>query len=494
MKQNIGILFPNQLFETIPFADTVKKIYLLEEFLFFKQFNFHKQKIAFHRASMKAHEAVLISKGFEVKYIESTGTDSDIRNLLDSLKQEDTEICIHYIDPTDVWLSRSINKGQDGFKSSFIRYENPSFLSTVEDLSSFFKKDKKSFFQTTFYKQQRKKWNVLLEEDGSPQGGKWTFDTENRKKYPKGKTPPVVFYPDPSAEWKEAVDYVATHFPNNLGSVGATPIYPTTQKDAHTWFEQFLVYRFHEFGAYEDAIVKEELILNHSILSPLINSGLLLPQYVVEKALEFAEKENVPINSTEGFVRQIIGWREFIRGMYHCKGNISRTTNFFGFDKKIPQSFYDGTTGIVPIDSVIKKTLQTGYCHHIERLMVLGNFMLLCEFDPDEVYRWFMELFIDAYDWVMVPNVYGMSQFSDGGFFATKPYVAGSNYLKKMSDYPKGEWQATWDGLFWRFLNKHQDFFKKNPRSSMLINTFNRMSEEKKLSHLDNAEAFLKNL
>jgi len=180
--------------------------------------------------------------------------------------------------------------------------------------------------------------------------------------------------------------------------------------------------------------------------------------------------------------------------MYEAKGSFSRTKNFWGFERKIPASFYDGTTGIVPVDETIKQVLKTGYCHHIERLMVLGNFMLLCEFDPDEVYRWFMELFIDAYDWVMVPNVYGMSQFADGGLFATKPYISGSNYLMKMSDHKKGDWQPAWDGLFWRFMHVNRDFFLKNPRLGMLVRTFDKMSDEKQQNHLQNAEDFLETL
>lgn len=252
--------------------------------------------------------------------------------------------------------------------------------------------------------------------------------------------------------------------------------------------------RFHEFGDYEDAIVQNESILNHSVLTPMLNTGLLGPQKILDQALKFAQREQVPINSTEGFVRQIIGWREFIRGMYECKGGQSRTTNFWNFSRKIPDSFYDGSTGIVPIDETIKKVLKTAYCHHIERLMVLGNFMLLCAFDPKEVYRWFMELFIDAYDWVMVPNVYGMSQFADGGLFATKPYIGGSNYLKKMGDYDNGEWQATWDGLYWNFIDAHQDFFTSNPRLSMMVRLWQKMDAEKRETHLKNAAAFLEKL
>ena len=253
-------------------------------------------------------------------------------------------------------------------------------------------------------------------------------------------------------------------------------------------------YRFQDFGFYEDAIVQKESYLNHSILSPLINSGLLQPIEVINKTLIFAQKNKIPLNSLEGFIRQIIGWREFIHGMYLYKGRFSRTQNFFNFTRKIPKSFYDGTTGILPIDETIKKVLKTGYCHHIERLMVLGNFMLLCEFDPKEVYKWFMELFIDAYDWVMVPNIYGMSQFADGGTFATKPYLSGSNYLKKMSNYPSGDWEKIWDGLFWRFVGIQEEFFKKNPRASMMHYSFQKMDEDKKKTHLNNANEFLKSL
>ncbi|WP_223813557.1 FAD-binding domain-containing protein [Polaribacter sp. IC066] len=159
----------------------------------------------------------------------------------------------------------------------------------------------------------------------------------------------------------------------------------------------------------------------------MLNVGLITPKNIVEQSIIFAKTNNIPINSLEGFVRQIIGWREFMHGIYESRGSDERTRNFWGFTKKIPKSFYDGTTGIYPIDETIKKTLETGYCNHIERLMVLGNFMMLCEFDSDEVYRWFMELFIDSYDWVMVPNVYGISLFADGGLMATKPYISGSN-------------------------------------------------------------------
>ncbi len=490
----VGILFPHQLFSEHPILKDCDDIYLVEEQLFFKQYAFHKQKIAFHRASMKAFEQLLSKTKTSVHYISSHEALADIRKLIPAIHQEHQPEELHIINPTDDWLLQRIEKSCASLDIVPIIHENPLFLLSSEELPPFFRADKSSFFQTTFYKQQRKRLNLLLENDDSPVGGKWTFDTENRKKYPKKKTPPKVNFPDSSHLWEEAVDYVKKHFPNNLGEFSQNPIYPFTHEQAQAWFEEFLKTRFEEFGAYEDAIVMDESILHHSLLSPLINIGLLLPEEIVEKSIAFAEKTAIPINSTEGFIRQIIGWREFIRGMYECKGGYSRTRNFWGFKRKMPKSFYDGSTGILPFDHTIKKVLETGYCHHIERLMILGNFMLLCEIDPNEVYQWFMELFIDAYDWVMVPNVYGMSQFADGGLFATKPYIAGSNYLKKMSNYPNGSWQETWDGLFWRFIHTHRDFFEGNPRLSMMVHTLEKMDESKREKHLKTAEAFLNSL
>lgn len=491
MKKNVlNIIFPHQLFAESPLIENGGEVVLIEEYLFFRQYRFHKQKIAFHRATMKRYAHYLEEKGVKVRYIASDEERSDIRLFLEELAgQSITEI--HVIDPVDDWLEKRIRKGA---KDMMLKVsESPLFLNTTDELSTFFRKDKKSYFQTTFYKQQRKKREILLDAAEQPVGGKWTYDTENRKKYPRGKTPPAIRHPETNEFWKEATEYTEKHFKNNPGQLREDPIYPISQREAEAWLDQFLEVRFHDFGAYEDAIVKAQTFLNHSVLSPLINVGLLLPQYVLDQSLAYAEKKKVPVNSTEGFVRQIVGWREFMRGMYLAKGGYSRTKNFWNFKRKIPGCFYDGTTGIDPVDDTIQKVLETGYCHHIERLMVLGNFMLLCEFDPDEVYRWFMELFIDAYDWVMVPNVYGMSQFADGGTFATKPYIGGSNYIRKMSDYGKGDWQETWDGLFWRFIGQHQEFFKSNQRTSMLYHSYQRMSGEKRKQHLKNAEEFIKN-
>ena len=222
---------------------------------------------------------------------------------------------------------------------------------------------------------------------------------------------------------REARDYVRQQFPDAIGS-DRPFLYPTDHSSAKRWLEGFLHERLAKFGDYEDAISQRHRVLFHSVLTPMLNIGLLTPAQVVAAVMPFAE--TVPLNSFEGFIRQVIGWREFIRLVYRRHGGAQRSRNFWGFSRPMPDAFYDGSTGIPPVDHVIRQVLQSGYCHHIERLMVLGNFMLLCELHPDAVYRWFMELFIDSYDWVMVPNIYGMSQHADGGLMTTKPYLSGS--------------------------------------------------------------------
>lgn len=488
----VSLVFPHQLFEksSLPFDEG--EVYLVEEPLFFTQYNFHKQKLAFMRASMKFYENFLKEKGVKVWYISCQQKESDIRELFPRLSKEGvTEV--HCIDPTDDWLRQRLKSSGSEYGVSLKMHSSPLFMNSRREIENYFA-DKKRFYHADFYTDQRKKRKLLLEGDKKPLGGKWSFDAENRKKYPAGKNPPRLRFPEQNDYYQEAVTYVEKNFGDNHGSLSNKPLYPVTHESAVGWMENFFAERFTEFGPYEDAMVAGESILHHSVLSPLLNNGLLTPQQVLDAALQYSSKNEIPLNSLEGFVRQIVGWREFIRAMYELKGREERTLNFWGFYRKIPDSFYDGTTGIDPVDIVIKRVLKTGYCHHIERLMVLGNFMLLCEFDPDEVYRWFMELFIDAWDWVMVPNVYGMSQFADGGLMSTKPYFSGSNYLMKMSDFPKGDWQRTWDGLFWRFMDQHRDFFGKNPRMGMLLRTLEKMDEEKREAHFSNAENFLNQL
>lgn len=492
MPKPVTIIFPHQLFQHHPALTQGRIVYLVEEWLFFRQYTFHKQKLVFHRASMKFYESWLQENGFTVNYIETTVPENDIRQLVEKLAKQHVSD-IHIAAVADDWLLKRIEEACTKHKIKLQIYDSPAFINTPHTVEDYFNK-KKKYFQTDFYTWQRSRRNILLDKDGKPLGGKWTYDAENRQKFPKKEKVPAIQLPAENKFVSEARQYVEQHFPHNYGDINSPGLFAVTFSDAENWLDDFLTNRFEKFGIYEDAIVAEEAILHHSVLTPMLNTGLLQPQQILDKALAAGKEFNIPLNSLEGFIRQIMGWREFIHIVYAREGSRQRSTNYWKFKRKIPQSFWTGTTGIDPIDITIKKVLQTGYCHHIERLMVLGNFMLLCEFDPDEVYRWFMEMFIDSYDWVMVPNVYGMSQFADGGLMTTKPYISGSNYLMKMSDYAKGDWQPVWDGLFWRFMHVHRNFFLSNPRLGMLVNSFDKMPPEKQQLHLNNAENYLQNL
>lgn len=490
--KSITLIFPHQLFEKHPAISINRDIFLVEEFLFFRQCNFHKQKLHFHRASMKAFESFLVSQQFNVNYINAFQKHSDIRQLIPFLTLNGVTT-IHLCETDDSWLTSRLKQQCLKHNIELIFHPSQLFINSQDEILAWFANQKR-YHQTDFYIHERKKRNLLLDENRKPLGGKWTFDSMNRKKFPKNDVPPFVQFSEQNLFHKEAADYVEKHFSSNIGQLSQHFVYPTTYEESKLWLQQFLQQRFYAFGDFEDAISVRHTILHHSVLTPMMNVGLISPQTIVEEAIRYANQNNVSLNSLEGFVRQIVGWREFIRGLYHQVGTQQRTQNYWGFKRKIPTSFYQGNTGIEPVDHVIKQVLKTGYCHHIERLMVLGNFMLLCEFDPDEVYRWFMELFIDAYDWVMVPNVYGMSQFADGGLMATKPYISGSNYILKMSDFSKGEWTEIWDSLFWRFMHVHRDFFLQNPRLGMLVRQWDKKPDEKRNQVVMKAEMFLKSL
>ena len=481
----ITLIFPHQLFKNHPAVASGREIQLIEDSLFFGNdphwpAAMHQQKLMLHRASMKAYAAELQAAGHHVRYIESAERPA--------LPPETREI--HLADPADDVLMRRVKRLAGRHGAKLVVHASPNFLSPPEFLAAHIASKKKPFM-AKFYEAQRKRMNVLLETDGTPVGGKWSFDTENRAKLPKAHVPPREPFTGPNDFTREAADYVTRKFPDNPGSLKHFR-WPVTRKAAEAWLDQFIDERLENFGLYEDAISTKYATLYHSAITPALNIGLLDSQDVINRVM--ARSGTVPMNSLEGFIRQVIGWREFMHGIYRHRGTEIRNGNFWNFDRPLPRSFYDATTGIPPVDRVIRQLLDDGYCHHIERLMVLGNFMLLCRIRPDDVYRWFMEMFVDSYDWVMVPNVYGMSQFADGGTFTTKPYLSGSNYILKMSDEPKGPWCQIWDGLFWTFIGDHTPFFLKNPRLSMMARSWEKMTPEKQEAHRSAADSFLAEL
>lgn len=484
---SVALVYPHQLFAENLAVQGVDHVILVEDPLFFKQFSFHRQKLILHRASMQKYAARLRATGKIVQTIEASGLNHS-RDIAAHLARQGFQHA-QMVEPCDDWLSRRISNGLAEHGVALTVLPDPSFLTPEPIIQEFDLQNKRLFF-TKFYIDQRKRLGILLEEDGTPTGGTWSFDQENRKRLPSHVVPPYIHPSQENSYVIEARNYVAQNFPDSIG-LDIDFRYPIDSEAATEWLEAFISERLAGFGDYEDAISKEHDFLFHSLLTPMLNIGLLTPQQVVDAAL--LQADSIPMNSLEGFLRQVIGWREFMRLGYLTRGREMRTRNFWGFTRRIPASFYNGTTGIEPVDTVIRRVLRHGYCHHIERLMILGNFMLLCEFDPNEVYRWFMELFIDSYDWVMVPNVYAMSQYADGGGITTKPYLSGSNYVLKMSDFRKGEWCSTWDALYWRFVSRNQEFFSRNPRLAQTAHLARRMGDKME-HHLRVADEYLASL
>ena len=258
---------------------------------------------------------------------------------------------------------------------------------------------------------------------------------------------------------------------------------------ALAWWDHFKMNHFKWFGDYEDAIESKSAFLFHSGISSLMNIGLLTPKEIVSDAVGCLD--DIPLNALEGFIRQVLGWREFIRGIYDTYNDDQQSLNFWGATNQLTDAWYQGNTGHLPLDDAIKSTTKYAYSHHIIRLMVVGSTMMCYDIHPQEAYRWFMEMHVDGSDWVMGPNVFGMSQFSDGGIFATKPYLCGSNYIRKMSHYGRGDWCDIADGLYWRFIDKHSDFFKNNYRMRMAVSTLAKMQGEKRTKLMVAADQFI---
>lgn len=479
-----ALVYPHQLFAHRAWMQPATRVYIVEDPLFFTQLSFHRQKLMLHRASMRWYADQLRSELPEVVYV-SAAELKHTREIVDRLVIDGVTQC-RVVDPIDDYLTRFLENACSRSKIELQMVEDPHFLTPKSRIEEHVRNKEKLFF-TQFYIEQRKRLSVLLDAHGKPEGGKWSFDTENRRKLPADVEPPDWDRPQVDDYATEAQRYVRSQFPNAPGD-DLPLLYPHTQRQAAAHVRQFVHERLERFGDYEDAISTRSPFVYHSVLTPALNIGLVSPSDVVETAIE--QKDSVPMNALEGFVRQVIGWREYMRLVYETLGRSQRTSNYWGHRQDVPSSMLQATTGIDPLDHTLRTVRRYGYCHHIERLMVLGNFMLLTEMHPSAVYRWFMEMFIDAYDWVMVPNVYGMSQYADGGRITTKPYISGSSYILKMSDHRKGPWCAVWDALYWRFIDKHRAFFESNPRMRVMTGQLDRMGE-KRTHHIRVAETFL---
>ena len=466
-------------------------IFMAEDYQLCTYEKHHKLKILLFLSAMRSYAENLKNNKFKIEYqkIENKEFKDDYLKKLKKIINSKNIKEVSSFEIEDKFFEKKITLflKKENIKWNIV--QTPMFLNSRNDFKNYLKKSKKPFM-ATFYKDVRKKSGILIGSDANPIGGKWSFDEDNRNKLPKNITIPKfpkIGETNNTKKLKPIIEKLFSDHPGNTDNFW----FATEYEDVLKILNFFIKEKLNLFGDYEDAVNQQNNVLFHSTLSPYINLGLITPELVIKKVLEFHKKKKIRLNSLEGFIRQIIGWREFMRGIYQSYSNEMETRNFFKQNRKMKKSWYEGNTGLPPLDYSIKNAVDYGWSHHIERLMILSNIMNLCEIKPTIVYRWFMEMFVDSSDWVMVPNVYGMGLFSDGGIFATKPYICGSSYFMKMMDFKKGDWCNTMDGLYWRFINRNRNFFLKNPRLSMMVRIFDKMKNERKKLILSEAEKFI---
>ena len=489
MKKKIFVILGNQLFNPSFFLKFKKDhIFFLSEDLGLCTYEkHHKQKILLFLSAMRSFRDELEKNGFEVIYKKIEDNDFE-EAYTAKLKKLIKEMGINSVSIFEIEDKPFEKKFLFELKNVKLNYlSSPMFLTSRAEFKNYLSNTKKPFM-ANFYKLQRKKNNFLVDEDDQPVGGKWSFDEENRKKIPKEFDFPENIESEETKHTKYLKKIIEEKFEDHVGSTDNFWIC-TTREEAWKKFYHFIENKINLFGDYEDAVDQRDNFLFHSSLSPLMNMGLITPGEVVEKLKKIIKK--VKINSLEGYFRQIVGWREFIKGVYQNYDDKFEKSNFFNHKRFMKKSWYDGTTGIFPLDYSIKNASKYAWTHHIERLMIQSNIMNLCEIEPSNVYRWFMEHYMDSSEWVMYPNVYGMGLFSDGGVFSTKPYICGSSYFRKMMDFKKGEWCDILDGLYWRFIENNRDFFGKNPRLSMMIRVLDKMKQERKNKIINLANKFI---
>ncbi len=491
MSSNTSLLvvFGNQLFDVRhlpPPSDA--DVFMAEDLGLCTYVRHHQQKIVLFLAAMRAYADELRASGYRVHY-------RQLDMASDSSYEDTMKACIdgggysrlvHFEIEDKPMEDRVIEfASTNGLDRAEIR--SPMFICSRHEFQSF-ASGRSRLVMAEFYKAQRLRMNVLVDAEGRPDGGRWSFDTENRKKLPRSVEPPAPHWPAHAEHVAPVVDLVREYFAHHPGDAGEFR-WPTTRAQARAWLDDFLENRLDQFGPYEDAMTTRSTIVFHSALTPMLNLGLLTPHEIVERAIE--QKDRIPLASLEGFVRQVIGWREFVRGIYREFGEQQEQQNFWSHERELTDAWYEGNTGIPPLDDTIRTALRLGWTHHIPRLMVAANLMTLCEIRPAAAHRWFMEMYVDSSEWVMGPNVFGMGLYSDGGLFATKPYICGSNYIVKMSDYGKGPWCDVVDGLYWRFIDKHRAFFSSNPRLALMPRALDRLSSERRGRIFDAADGFL---
>ena len=461
----------------------------------------HKKKIAFIFSAMRHFAKELAGDGYQVDYIKLAQEPSSFFEELKKAVKRHRADKVVVTFPGEWRVYEGMQHWADRLGIEVEVRDDERFLCTLEEFGAW-AESRKSLRMEFFYREMRKRYDVLMDGD-KPEGGAWNYDSENRKPPKEGLSVPTPYQGQIDDITREVMDLVAERFADHFGDL--EPFYfALNHEQAKYALDKFIAERLATFGDYQDAMVEGQPWMFHSHLAFYLNCGLLDPLECIQAAEEAYQKGRAPLNAVEGFIRQIMGWREYIRGIYWLKMPAYKEKNFLQAKRKLPSFYWDARTPMNCLKQCVKETKENAYAHHIQRLMVLGNFALLAGIHPQEINEWYLLVYADAYEWVELPNVTGMILFADGGYLASKPYAAGGAYINRMSDYCKncvynvnektGEKACPFNYLYWDFLDRHQDKLKGNPRLGMMFKNLARMDSEQKQKIKQSAQTFLDNL
>lgn len=449
----------------------------------------HIQKVAGFFAAMRRFAAAMSDDGHGFRYLRLDDPENlqsfpqNLTRLIDSLQIDQFE----YLLPDEYRLDQLLKQFASQTAIPVVAADTEHFLSAREEVGDFFR-GRKTFVMEAFYRHMRRKWGILMDGE-QPLSGRWNYDAENRNALPQGLTPPAPFNFDHDVS--EIVDLIRSLEIKTIGRIDAANFpWPLDHQEARQLLDHFLAHGLAHFGTYQDAMDTASPFVYHSRLSFAMNLKLLSPREIVQKTLDYwqAHPEQIDLAQVEGFIRQIIGWREFMRGIYWANMPEYGQLNYFGHQRPLPAFYWTGDTRMNCLRHAITQSLDLAYAHHIQRLMITGNFANLLGVHPDAVDAWYLGIYIDAIQWVEITNTRGMSQYADGGIAATKPYVSSANYIHKMSNYCRdchydrqkryGEGACPFNSLYWDFFDRHRKLLEKNPRVGMAYRNLERMGPE----------------
>lgn len=446
----------------------------------------HKAKIAIFLSAMRHFAQTLLSKKIPLTYIKESSLtiEEELKHQL--IQKKVTHLVC--VEPGEYRLKLAIENLARDLNVHLSMEDDHHFYCSNQEFREWVA-DKKELRLEYFYRYMRKKHHILIDDDEQPVGGQWNFDDQNRKPYSKNGPglidAPLIFAPDEISH--EVLEFVERQYSEHPGSLEHFS-WPVTREQALAALKHFVNHRLATFGIYQDAMWKETPFGWHSILSTSLNLKLLNPREVVQSALEAYQNNRLDLATVEGFIRQVIGWREFVRGIYYLDMPEMATTNFYQHQRKLPEWYWTANTKMNCMKDAIGQTLKYGYAHHIQRLMITGNFALLAEISPQQVSDWYLAIYVDAIEWVELPNVVGMALFANGGRFTSKPYIASGAYVKRMSNYCDGcqykpdvrygEQACPLTTLYWNFLINHQVEFNQNPRTRLMTANLSKISTE----------------